>query len=251
MRVDALLSVASLLHPTSPPCHGRAAVMSSTEFSRPLGVDRKQKHQRMELSASPEECAGLCKRFDLEGLDSLVANVTLSRIKLTEDTLRVRAVGSMTGLGVSRKNFGGEPMTLDVRSVDFEAFYGTEPEEGEQGGQIDMSNDEAFDEPIIDGSIDLVRPVPYHPKLTGHGPQATGHRPPHPHAATPSPGRHAATPPRRHAATLPRCRALHRGPRPSERASAPPPSAGRARLATVLPAPLRAHAAGSGRVYRP
>ena len=160
MRADTLLSVASLLQPLTPPLHGRAAVMSaSTEFSRPLGVDRKQKYQRMELTASPEECAGLCQRFDLEALDSLQANVSISRVRLTEETLRVRATGSMTGLGVSRKNFGGERVTLDVRSIEFEAFYATESDD-DLGGQLDLSNDEAFDEPIIDGEINLVRPVP-------------------------------------------------------------------------------------------
>ena len=160
MRADTLLSVASLLQPLTPPLHGRAAVMlASSEFSRPVGVDRKQKYQKAELIASPEECAGLCKRFDLEGLDSLVANVSISRVKMGVDTLRVRASGSLTGLGVSRKNFGGERVTLDVRSIEFEAFYATESDD-DLGGQLDLSNDEAFDEPIIDGEINLVRPVP-------------------------------------------------------------------------------------------
>ena len=220
MRVDTLLSVASMLHPMTPPLHGRAAVMlASSEFSRPVGVDRKQKYQKAQLVASPEECANLCKRFDLEGLDSLVANVSIARVKMGEDTLRVKASGSMTGLGVSRKNFGGEPVTLDVRAIEFEAYYATEPED-ETGGQLDLSNDEAFDEPIIDGEINLVRPAPTHP------------------------------PPRR--------RPLRRGPRASEPvlASLSAPlrtriSAGRARGAAVLPAPLRAHAAGGGRVDRP
>ena len=171
MRVDTLLSVASMLHPMTPPLHGRAAVMlASSEFSRPVGVDRKQKYQKAQLVASPEECANLCKRFDLEGLDSLVANVSIARVKMGEDTLRVKASGSMTGLGVSRKNFGGEPVTLDVRAIEFEAYYATEPED-ETGGQLDLSNDEAFDEPIIDGEINLVRLAP-------------PTRPPaHPHAA--------------------------------------------------------------------
>jgi hypothetical protein len=165
MRVDTLLSVASLLQPLTLPLHGRTAVMlASSEFSRPFSVDRKQKFQKAELIASPEECAELCKRFDLEGLDSLVAEVKISRVKMGEDTLRVRASGSLTGLGVSRKNFGGEPVTLNVQAVEFEAYYATESED-DTGGELDLSNDEAFDEPIIDGEINLVRPTPptHHP----------------------------------------------------------------------------------------
>ena len=158
MRADTLLSVASLLQPLTPPLHGRAAVMqASSEFSRPFTVDRKQKYQKAELVASPEECAALCKRFDLEGLDSLVADVSIARVKMGEDTLRVRARGSLTGLGVSRKNFGGERVTLDVKAIEFEAYYATESED-DLGGELDLSNDEAFDEPIIDGEINLVRP---------------------------------------------------------------------------------------------
>ena len=158
MRADTLLSVASLLQPLTPPLHGRAAVMqASSEFSRPFTVDRKQKYQKAELIASPEECAALCKRFDLEGLDSLVADVSIARVKMGEDTLRVRASGSLTGLGVSRKNFGGERVTLDVQAIEFEAYYATESED-DLGGELDLSNDEAFDEPIIDDEINLVRP---------------------------------------------------------------------------------------------
>mmetsp|Transcript_705 Transcript_705/g.1444 ORF Transcript_705/g.1444 Transcript_705/m.1444 type:complete len:215 (-) Transcript_705:90-734(-) len=157
MHANTLVRVASLLlRPMSSPLHGRAAIMSaSIEFSRPIGVDRKQKYQRVELSASPEECASLCKRFDLEGIDSLQANVSISRVRLTEQTLRVRATGSMTGIGVSRKNFGGERVTLDVQGIDFEAYYATEAEDDAGGGELDMSNDEAFDEPIVNGEIDL------------------------------------------------------------------------------------------------
>ena len=225
MRVDTLLSVASLLQPLSLPLHGRTAVMlASSEFSRPFSVDRKQKFQKAELIASPEECAELCKRFDLEGLDSLVAEVKISRVKMGEDTLRVRASGSLTGLGVSRKNFGGEPVTLNVQAVEFEAYYATESED-DTGGELDLSNDEAFDEPIIDGEINLVRPTP-----PTHHPPA---RPPDP---TPPPAA--------------------RGPRVSALASLSAPLrthilAGGAGGAAALPAPLRAHAAGGGRVDRP
>ena len=214
MRAHTLLSVASLLQPLTPPLHGRAAVMlASSEFSRPVGVDRKQKYQKAELIASPEECAELCKRFDLEGLDSLVAEVSISRVKMGVDTLRVRASGSLTGLGVSRKNFGGEPVTLDVRAIEFEAYYATEDEDDTGGGQLDLSNDEAFDEPIIDGEINLVR-----------------------HPPTPT------CPP-----TQPHAAARESAPqRVSQRAFAHPILAGRAGGAAALPAPLRAHAAGGG-----
>jgi hypothetical protein len=179
MRADTLLSVASLLQPLTPPLHGRAAVMlASSEFSRPVSVDRKQKYQKAELVASPEECAALCKRFDLEGLDSLVADVRITRVKMGEDTLRVRASGSLTGIGVSRKNFGGERVTLDVQAIEFEAYYATESED-DLGGEIDLSSDEAFDEPIIDGEINLVRPRASQPPA----------RQPATHAPSPSPRR--------------------------------------------------------------
>ena len=74
----ALLSVASLLQPLTPPLLAPRRHVGRPPSSRPFTVDRKQKY-RPELVASPEECAALCKRFDLEGLDSLVADVSIAR----------------------------------------------------------------------------------------------------------------------------------------------------------------------------
>ena len=145
----------------------RAAVpicmVAPTEFSRPHRVDRKQKSERIKLEATPEECAALCQRFDLDGMDELTANVSISKLSKAA-ALRVRATGSFAGLGVLRKNFGGEQVTMDVRGPEFEAFFATEPEEEERGAssQLVLDDDEAFDEPIVDGEIDLGELVAQH-----------------------------------------------------------------------------------------
>ena len=132
----------------------RMAAPVPLEFSRPFRVEKKQKYDKVKLVATPAECAALCQRFDLQGLGALEANVSVSRLS-GQDNLRVRASGSLTASDICRENFGGQMVTLNTRA-EFQACFAAETE-GETGGELDMSDDAAFDEPIVDGVIDLVR----------------------------------------------------------------------------------------------
>lgn len=157
------LTLAALLPARAPP---RAAVvrvcaLSTAEFSRPHRIDPKRKYERIQIAAAPAECEALCGRFELEGLGGLEANVSLSAVG-RQQKVRIRATGSLTGRGVRRKSFSGESVEVSAENVEFEAYFAddADDDDGSLGGEIDMSDETIFDEPIDDGAIDLVRAAP-------------------------------------------------------------------------------------------
>ena len=101
-----------------PPCR-RATIVAeqvANEFARPVSVaavDRKAK--RLELEATPEECAALADRFELESLGSLVANVSLALVDKRRS--RVRAYGKLTAGNVERIGISGQMTTIQVRQL--------------------------------------------------------------------------------------------------------------------------------------
>ena len=168
------LSLAALLPARAPPRAAvRACTASTVEFSRPHRIDPKRKYERVEIAAAPAECEALCRRFELEGLAGLEANVSLSAVG-RQQQVRVRASGSLTGRGVRRKSFSGESVEMTVEEVEFEAFFAEDADDNDEddalGGELDMSDETIFDEPIDDGAIDLVRAAPPCPLSMPHYP---------------------------------------------------------------------------------
>lgn len=132
------------------------------EFARPVAVAGfKRKATRNAIEATPEECAALAKRFDLTGLGSLIANVSFAVVdpRLT----RVRAYGSFAASDVTPK--GSETVQIDPPAK-FETFFIDEDllylKPTTSSGASDADDDDAYDEPIDDGMIDMGELVAQH-----------------------------------------------------------------------------------------
>ena len=133
------------------------ATLAPNEFSRPISVAKLgRKATRNALSATPEECAALASRFDLAGLRSLEANVSLAVVDPRRT--RVRAYGSLCATDVEER---GASSALQINSAAFETFFVDEDLLG-GGGAYDSAADDAYDEPIEDGQIDMGELVAQH-----------------------------------------------------------------------------------------
>jgi hypothetical protein len=131
------------------------------EFSRPKAVaGLRRQASRFLVEATPEECAALAKRFELQSIGSLAANVSLALVDTQRP--RVRAYGSFDATDVGVVNgFQGDAMTtLQAMRVPFETFYSgdTLP----KNKYDDDDDDERFDEDIEDGQIDMGELVAQH-----------------------------------------------------------------------------------------
>jgi len=132
------------------------ALPASPEFSRVIEADRlADEPVEMTIEASPEERAALARRFDLAGLDRLVADVLVERgegkaaVKVTFDW---RAEATQTCV-VSLEPV---PVALHERTV---VLFAPDDEvrPGQPGRELDLAcmDDEDIVEPMIDGEIDL------------------------------------------------------------------------------------------------
>ena len=149
-----------------PSCVARAVIRLASgpvpiEFSRPRPIAGLRKQaSRFALEATPEECAALAKRFELGGLRSLAANVSLAVIDPRRP--RVRAYGSFDAFDVIMKSGlqGDSTTTLQAMDVSFETFFSGD---AMVQGKYDVDEaDDAYDEEIEDGQIDLGELVSQH-----------------------------------------------------------------------------------------
>ena len=133
----------------------------TNEFPRPISVaSLKRKATRNELTATPEECAALASRFDLAGIGSLAANVSLAVVDPRRT--RVRAYGTFRASAVEPRAAGAAAAeALQVDAAPFETFF-VDEELLIGGGAYDSDADDAYDEPIEDGSIDMGELVAQH-----------------------------------------------------------------------------------------
>ena len=79
------------------------------EFSRPYRLDTLGQPKPLVISATPEECAALAKRFDLQGLDALKAEATL-----TPGAAGIDAKGRMRANVVQSCVVTGEPVPARI-----------------------------------------------------------------------------------------------------------------------------------------
>ena len=158
--VTAAALLGSLLWTPPPKTPARCAVAMKAdnvvnEFSRTVSVATLgRKATRSALSATPEECAALAKRFDLDGIGSLDANVSLAIVD--PKCTRVRAYGSLSATSVAQP--GG---TLQVDAAPFEYFF-VDEDLAAAGGAYKYDDDETYDEPIEEGQIDIGELVAQH-----------------------------------------------------------------------------------------
>ena len=143
----------------------RAAIRTcatANEFPRPYAAGGLKKSARVALEATDAECAALAKRFELEALGALAANVTLSVVDRQRQ--RVRAVGTLSAADVVRTAFDGARKTQQLDDVAFETYFISEDEATEMlRSEAPLDDDEAFDEEIDEnGSVDLGELVAQH-----------------------------------------------------------------------------------------
>lgn len=159
-RLLLFLHAASALQitPRAPCCQMLGSkVFPLNEFSRPLTVDSLgKKAVRNEISASAEECEALAKRFDLESLGSLNANVSCTLIDRRK--ARVRARGTFSAGNVVQIGFG----TIPVNEVTFETFFSDEAAVTGGKNSYDSEEEDTYDEPVEEGQIDLGELVAQH-----------------------------------------------------------------------------------------
>uniref|UniRef100_A0A7S4F666 Uncharacterized protein n=1 Tax=Chrysotila carterae TaxID=13221 RepID=A0A7S4F666_CHRCT len=137
--------------------HLRMQNVHPPEFSRPHSVGQ-QKHDKVQVTATAQECEGLVERFDLESLGGLSANLTLSLVDRSAG--RVRARGKFCASDVRCRDICGDLHTLQFDAVEFETCF--VPEERLSEGPIDINDPNSFDEPIENGQIDLGELVSQH-----------------------------------------------------------------------------------------
>ena len=95
------------------------ACAAANEFPRPYAAGGLKKSARVALEATDAECAALAKRFELEALGALAANVTLTVVDRQRQ--RVRAVGTLSAADVVRTAFDGARKTQQLDDVAFES----------------------------------------------------------------------------------------------------------------------------------
>lgn len=128
------------------------------EFSRPVGLDKiKPQGMRLDIAATPEECARLAKRFDLIALKGLEAHLELRR-RDGAGGVEYIVQGDFSADVVQPCAITLEPIescvasTLAVRYMSPQAF---EEFEEQQGEEYSLNMDEEDAEILPQGDLDL------------------------------------------------------------------------------------------------
>ena len=138
-----------------------ANVPPPNEFARTIAVaGLGRKATRNVITATTDECVALAGRFDLEGLGSLAANVSLAIVDPRRS--RVRAYGKFTASDVVQRSVMSDSVTLQIDAVPFETFFVDEALDGGGDGRYDSDDEEGYDEPIEEGLIDMGELVAQH-----------------------------------------------------------------------------------------
>lgn len=124
--------------------------MSDTpEFSRIIDI-RHLEPKPVELTATPEECKALAKRFNLVSIGHLTATVTITR-----DGAIIRAKGTLSSDLVQSCAISAEDLPQKIREKLDLRFV---PETGVEGGpdeEIELSEEDCDDIPYTGERFDL------------------------------------------------------------------------------------------------
>ncbi len=127
-------------------------MLPEPEFSRPFAVDKLGPQAAVvELGAKPAERQALARRFDLQALDALGAELRLERAGgggLVRVTGRLRARGAQTCVVTLEP----VPFALD-QAVGL--VFAPASDVADQGEVVVEAEGEDAPEPIVDGTIDL------------------------------------------------------------------------------------------------
>ena len=133
------------------------------EFSRPVGAGATEHADIVRhLEADAHERSGLARRFGLESIERLEADVRLRRVRAG----RVLEVsGSLSASVTQTCVVTLEPFPSEVTET-FRALYDLEPRAGTIADEIDLDpdSDEAI-EPLVEGRVDVGELVAQHLSL--------------------------------------------------------------------------------------
>ena len=123
--------------------------MTAPEFSRPVRVETiGDTVQKISLSAKTGECAALARRFGLEAIESLAAEIALSR-----DGDEVRADGTLSARVVQTCVATAEPVPAEVAEAFSLRFRLASPATSEE--EVELAATDLDVEEYEGGSIDL------------------------------------------------------------------------------------------------
>ncbi len=88
------------------------------EFSRPLRIDHIDRHGvKQTITPDEYECDALCKRFDLDSIESLQADISVSVSKIL-----YHVTGKLTGFVNQVSVVSGNPVPTSIKQ-DIDAYY--------------------------------------------------------------------------------------------------------------------------------
>ena len=130
----------------------------SPEFPRPVAVDRLgSRETRMTVTATPEECAALAKRYGILAVDSLTARLRLRRLS---GSGLIRLTGTLSASVAQACVVTLEPVPEQVEES-FEMLYGVNKDADDM--EVLVHFDEVDPpEPIEHGEIDVGEAVAEH-----------------------------------------------------------------------------------------
>lgn len=128
------------------------------EFSRPVAVDRLgSRETRMDVTASPSECAALAERYDILAVESLTARLRLRRIG---GSGLIRLKGELSARVVQACVVTLDPVAQQVDET-FELLFGATEESSDTDVLVQYDEDDP-PEPILHGIIDVGEAVAEH-----------------------------------------------------------------------------------------
>lgn len=128
------------------------------EFSRPVAVDRLgSKETRIDVSASPEECAALAKRYAIVAVESLTARLRLRRLP-GSDLIRLKGEVSASVIQSCVVTLDPVPQQVDET---FEMLFGAIAESSDMDILVQYDEEDPPD-PILHGIIDIGEAVAEH-----------------------------------------------------------------------------------------
>jgi len=128
--------------------------MTDPEFSRPLQLDNiDRKGTSKTIEATTDECAALSKRFDLESIEALNAD-----IKIKSNGMTYHVTGVITGKVNQISVISGNPVPTDINQ-DIDAYFIDESKvvafDKPKEDEYELRDEKDDPEKITDGLIDL------------------------------------------------------------------------------------------------
>jgi len=122
------------------------------EFSRPLAIDGiiPDKPRREKITASEEECAALAKRFDLQSLSGLKAELTVLRV--SEGNI-IRVEGNIEAEVVQTCVVSLQGVPAEIKTH-FDTYFTEDGKEGFEEEQLfNIEVDDELPDMVVNGGV--------------------------------------------------------------------------------------------------